>query len=53
MAAEPTEDAISSFISFTSSTRDEAVGLLKVRRIANYSVCARGDVMLNLDDTGK
>lgn len=30
MASEPTEEAITSFISFTSSTRDQAVSLLKV-----------------------
>lgn len=32
MAAEPTEEAISSFISFTNSTREQALSLLKVSR---------------------
>lgn len=35
MASEPTEEAISSFISFTNSSREQAITLLKV----SGSVC--------------
>lgn len=38
MAAEPTEEAISSFISFTNSTREQAISLLKVSRSMLFSL---------------
>lgn len=31
MASEPTEEAITSFVSFTSTTREQAIAFLKVR----------------------
>lgn len=30
MASEPTEEAIANFVSFTSSTREQAISFLKV-----------------------
>jgi hypothetical protein len=33
MATEPPEDAIANFVSFTSTTREQAISFLKVRSI--------------------
>lgn len=38
MASEPSEEAIENFISFTSTTREQAISFLKVRTGCLYTL---------------
>lgn len=43
MASEPTEEAIANFVSFTSSTREQAISFLKVSLDILWGYCGSTD----------
>jgi hypothetical protein len=47
MASEPPEDAIDNFVSFTSTTREQAISFLKVRTAPQLSHRIMTDVFLS------